>query len=114
LADALIIIKESPFNTVRCSEALRVGLGLTLTENQVALLFMGDGLHALAQTRPDLIRRPAVEDFFKYCGQLSVPMLADRQGMAERNLTAIRPGVDLISHEEALERIARSRVVVPF
>ena len=114
MAEALIIIKESPFNTVRCSEALRVGLGLTLTENQVTLLFMEDGLHALAQTRPDMIERPKVDDFFKYCGQLSVPMLADRDGLAERNLKAIRPGIKLISHEAALERIAKSRVVVPF
>jgi sulfur relay (sulfurtransferase) DsrF/TusC family protein len=110
----LVIIKESPFNTVRCSEALRVGLGLTLTENRVTLLFMEDGLHALAQTRPDIIERPKVDDFFKYCLQLSVPMLADIQGLERRNLTAIRPGIDLISHEAALKRIAENRVVIPF
>jgi len=91
-----------------------MGLGLTLTENHVALLFVEDGLYSLAPVRPAKVKRPPFEEFLKFCEQLAVPLLADSRGLSERGLSDIRPGVTLISHQEALRRIAATRVVIPF
>ena len=89
-------------------------MGLTLTDNQVSLLFIGDGVYSLAPVRSARIMRPSFEEFFGFCLQLSVPLLADSRGLTERGLTNLRPGVTLIPHDDALGRIARSQMVIPF
>jgi sulfur relay (sulfurtransferase) DsrF/TusC family protein len=109
-----VIVKESPFNTLRCVEALRMGLGLTLTENSVKLLFLEDGLFCLSPLRAEVIRRPGMEEFFKYCQQLSIPLLADQEGLSRLKLEPIRSGVKVVSHEEALSEISEAGVVIPF
>jgi len=114
MADILVIVKESPLNTIRCTEALRMGLGLTLAENRVAVLFWGDGLYSLVPLRAEKVGRPSSEEFFKYCDRLSVPLLADGPGLADRKLAQLRPGVKVMAREDVLRRIAESPIVIPY
>jgi sulfur relay (sulfurtransferase) DsrF/TusC family protein len=50
-----VVIRQSPFNTCRNSEALRMTVGLTLAENAITVVFRDDGVYTLLATQPSLI-----------------------------------------------------------
>src|SRR3569832_1541197 len=62
----LLIVQESPFNTLRTSEAFRMTMGLILSENEVSILLMGDGVLNLLPLKAEAIGQPSIESYLEY------------------------------------------------
>ena len=50
-----VVIRQTPFNTCRNSEALRMTVGLTLADHGIAVIFRDDGVYTLLPMQPALM-----------------------------------------------------------
>lgn len=108
----LVLVREGPLNQTKHSEAFRVALGLTLTDNAVTILFAERGVGGAGVGDPDIVKRPSAKpywDNFTLCG---VTLLADADTREAATLREIRPGVKFIGREEILAILAASDMVV--
>jgi sulfur relay (sulfurtransferase) DsrF/TusC family protein len=109
----LVIVQESPFNTLRPGEAFRMAMGLILSDNQVSLLLAGDGVWNLLPLEAEKIGRPSIQTYLDYFPKVNLSLFADADALAERAMTAPK-GAEVVSHEKALALIAEAEVVIPF
>ena len=109
----VVIIQESPFNTIRTSEAFRMAMGLILSDNQVSILLVGDGVWNLLPLKAEQIGRPSIQTYLEYFPKVDIHLFADAGSLAERAMTSPE-GIELLSHEKTLSMIADAEVVIPF
>lgn len=110
----LIIVQESPFNTLRTSEAFRMAVGLILSDNQVSVLLVGDGVWSLLPLQAEKIDRPSIQTYLEYFQKVNVSLFADAGALAERGVASYPDGTAVIPHETALALISDAEVVIPF
>jgi|SRR3569832_2158393 len=109
----LVIVQESPFNTLRTSEAFRMAMGLILSDNQVSVLLAGDGVWNLLPLAAEKINGASIQTYLDYFPKVHVALFADADALAERGMTDPK-GAEVIPHEKALSLIADAEVVIPF
>lgn len=109
-----IIISQPPLKTLRVSEALRMGVGLTLCNDAVQILFMGDGVYALLQTEPDRISMPEYTRHIETLKQLGHRIFAERESLDDRRID--RPAYDpeIVTREQAAELLLGSDGVIRY
>jgi sulfur relay (sulfurtransferase) DsrF/TusC family protein len=96
-----IIISQSPLKSLRVFEALRMGVGLTLCNDAVQVLFIDDGVFAFLQTDADKVAMPEYARHIETLKQLGHRICAEHESLSER-------GIGRPSHEP--EIISRSDV----
>ena len=109
----LVIIQDSPFNTLRTSEAFRMAMGLILSDNHVSVLLTGDGVWSLLPLQAEQIGRPSIQTYLEYFPKVKIHLFADAGSLAERGI-ASPAGVEAIPHANALSLISDAEVVIPF
>lgn len=113
----IIVIRHSPFNTSRNAEGLRMSVGLTLKNDAVSVVFLGDGVyHASTRLKPKLIVAHTSDQEFEMFNMLGCGLFADgnaleRAGIAESEL---RDGVKGVPASEIADMLAKADVVIPF
>ncbi len=110
----LVIVQDSPFNTLRTSEAFRMAMGMILSGNPVSVLLVGDGVWSLLPLQSERIGRPSIQTYLEYFPKVHISLFADTAALTERGLTALPGGTEAIPHEKALALISESEVVIPF
>lgn len=110
----LVLIQDSPFNTLRASEGFRMTMGLSLADNEVSLLLMGDGVFNLLPLRAETIGQPSIQTYLEYFPKVRVQLYADAEALADRAIRAVPPGTRALPHQEALGLISAAEVVIPF
>ena len=114
MKSVLVIIQEGPFNTTQSGEGFRMSMGLTLSENEVSLLLMGDGVWNLLPLQSEAIGRPSIQTYLEYFPKVGLHLWAEAEALTERGIEAVPKGAGIISRQEALSLIAASEVVIPF
>lgn len=111
-----MVIRNSPFNTLRNSEALRMSVGLTLGDNVVQVVFMGDGVYTLLAVSPEVIGSPPLEKHIQTLKLLKRRMVVDRESLDERGLTAesLNYDVEVRPRSEVAELLSESEVVITY
>lgn len=110
-----VLIRHSPFNTIRASEALRVAVGYTLAPNRVTALLMGYGVAGGASAlRPDRIGRPETAKHIEALKALGHRVVADRSAHEALGDFPLYPEVELLDRAEVLKLLEESDVVVPY
>jgi sulfur relay (sulfurtransferase) DsrF/TusC family protein len=109
----LVIVQDTPFNTLRTSEAFRMAMGLILSDNQVSVLLVGDGVWNLLPLRSEKINRPSIQTYLEYFPKVKIQLFADAESLAERELPPPE-GATVIPHERTLSLISEAEVVIPF
>jgi sulfur relay (sulfurtransferase) DsrF/TusC family protein len=109
----LVIVQDSPFNTLRTSEAFRMAMGLTLSESQVSVLLVGDGVWNLLPLQAEKINRPSIQTYLEYFPKVNIQLFADADSLAEREVPAPER-TTVIPHERTLSLILEAEVVIPF
>ncbi len=110
----LVVIQDSPFNTLRSSEGFRVTMGLSLADNDVSLLLMEDGVFNLLPLKAEAIGQPSIETYLEYFPKVHVRLYAEANALAERGVRSLPEGVKAVSYQEAFKMISTAEVVIPF
>jgi len=109
-----VIIRSTPFNTHRISEALRMAVGLTLADNEVMVIFAEGGIHALTDTKTHLINSPSLEKSLSTLKELNCPLIAEKESIEGRELGELKYEVSMKKREEIAEIISLCHGVVPW
>ena len=108
-----VIIRNTPFNSERNSEALRMTVGLTTGDHDITVLFLDDGVLSLRALDPALIGADDANKHLDACRMLGVRLVAEEDSLLRLGVTPAKP-VEVVSRGEALRAIAEADVVVPF
>lgn len=109
-----VIVRNLPLNTRRNSEALRMSVGLTLREDKVTVIFLGDGVYSAAPAKPELINLKPLNKEFEALTMLKCPMLADRLSMEKRGIQHLLENVKPVQRDGIVKTITESDIVIPF
>jgi sulfur relay (sulfurtransferase) DsrF/TusC family protein len=109
-----VVIRQSPFNTCRNSEALRMTVGLTLADNAISVIFREDGIYTLLPTQPALIGMLEIDKHIETLKLLNVRLVAEREALEERHLMHLKWDVERVDRREIAQLLADSEAVVCF
>jgi sulfur relay (sulfurtransferase) DsrF/TusC family protein len=109
-----VIISQAPLGTLRVAEALRMSVGLTLRDDAVQVLFVGDGVYALLQTAPEKVAMPDYIRHIETIKQLGHRILAERESLDERGIDQPTHGAEVISRSEVAGLLIESDGVVRY
>lgn len=106
-----VIIRQTPFNTIKNKEGLRMCVGATLKENTVTVIFMGPGVISAGKIRPEVIGAPVLKSEFEAFGLLKMRRIADRRAV-EQYKVELQDDIQTISLEDIADILANSDVVI--
>lgn len=110
----LVLIQDGPLNTLRSSEGFRMTMGLSLADNEVSLLLMGDGVFNLLPLKAERVEQPSIQTYLEYFPKVGVQLYAEAEALADREISSLPPGAEVLPHREALDLISNAEVVIPF
>lgn len=109
----VVIVRNTPFNSERNSEALRMTVGLTTGDHELTVLFLDDGVLSLRALDPALVGADDANKHLDACRMLGVRLVAEEEALHRNAITPAKP-VDVVARTDALRAIAEADVVVPF
>jgi sulfur relay protein TusC/DsrF len=107
-----VVIRQSPFNTCRNSEALRMTVGLTLGDNAIAVIFCDDGVYTLLPTQPALAGSLDVDKHLETLQLLNVRLVAEVEALVERGLSQLKWDVERLARREIAHLLADSEAII--
>jgi sulfur relay protein TusC/DsrF len=107
-----VVIRKSPFNTCRNSEALRMTVGLTLGDNAIAVIFREDGVYTLMATQPALIGSLEIDKHLETLQLLNVRLIVEKESLTERNLSHLKWDVERLAQREVAHLLAESEAII--
>jgi sulfur relay protein TusC/DsrF len=108
------VIRRSPFNSVITSEALRMSLGLTLTDNEVTVVFVEDGVYLLSSPAAEAIGYPDIKRHMETLKEMGCELIAEEESLQKRGLTDRRVEASIRSRKEIEQIIEQSDRVIGF
>jgi len=110
----VMVLRHTPLNHIKNLEAFRLGLGLTLSNNEVTVVMVDEGVLNAIDFRPEIVARPSVASFLDYYQDVGIRSLADQGSVKHFGLTTLREGVELVPRQEIIDAIRDAEVVIPF
>jgi sulfur relay protein TusC/DsrF len=107
-----VIMRQSPFNTCRNAEALRMTVGLTLGDHAIAVIFRDDGVYTLLPTQPALIGSLDIDKHLETLRLLNVRLMAERESLTARNLSQLKWDVERLGQHEVVQLLAESDAII--
>jgi len=107
-----VVIRKSPLNTCRTSEALRMTVGLTLADNAITVIFREEGVYALLATQPSLIGSLGFDKHLETLPLLNVRVVAERESLEERKLSALKWDVEHLARTEIARLLADAEAII--
>jgi sulfur relay protein TusC/DsrF len=107
-----VVMRQSPFNTCRNAEALRMTVGLTLGENAIAVIFRDDGVYTLLSTQPALIGSLEIDKHLETLQLLHVRLIAEQESLSARNLSHLKWEVELLTQSQVAQCLAESDAMI--
>ncbi len=113
---ATVIIRKSPFNTVRNSEALRMSVGLTLANNAVHVVFVDDGVLTLLPSSPEGIGIGAIDKHVQTLELLKHRLIVEQESLETIGLRAkdLQHKVEILSRSQIAALIAESESIIAY
>ncbi|MBW6517532.1 MAG: hypothetical protein K0A89_03410 [ANME-2 cluster archaeon] len=108
-----VVIRQTPFNTVRNKEGLRMCVGATLKDNTVTVLFLGPGVLSAGMTSPGLIGALDVEKEFEAFNIMKMRLVAQSDAVAHYRVQ-LRDGILSAQMDEIAGILADCDVVIPW
>lgn len=108
------VIRTTPFNTIVLAEALRMAVGLTMHDNRINILFIGDGVWNALKLSPHIVGRPDIYESMELFSACGVRVFADEVSLMERDISEYESHVEKISREDSYDLIANCDVVMSF
>jgi sulfur relay (sulfurtransferase) DsrF/TusC family protein len=108
------VLRRSPFNSVVASEALRMSLGLTLSDNTVTVVFVEDAVYILVSPDTEAIRYPDVKRHIETLKEMGCQLIAEKESLKKRGLLDRKLDVNICSRREIDQIIEQSDRVICF
>jgi len=109
-----VLLRKSPFNTLRNAEALRMSLGLTLREDRVQVFFLEDSVYLLLKTAPERIKTAAIDRHIETLLEVEGRLIAERESLEERRIGELVVPAEIRSRREIAEMLAQSDIVITY
>jgi len=107
-------MRNAPLTKVHTSEALRMALGLTLSDHRVSVLYLGDGAYHALDIKPEVISQPGIKQSIELFVGMKVKQWVEQEALESWALPLIRKDVQPFDQKKALEMIQQAEVVVSF
>lgn len=114
MKNVVVIIRNSPFNTVRNSEALRMSVGLTLEDNKITVIFLEDGVYLLRETNPNVISSGEIHKHIDTLRLLKHTLVAEKESLDSRDIEKLKYNVKVLTRAEISDTISKADVVIPW
>lgn len=112
MKDVVVAVRSSPLTTGRVHEALRMALGLTLSNHQVTVAYMGDGATAALQMEGTILMRPGLEDSLELFEACRIREVVELESVPQAHRAAIRQRIEPMATPVLAERLTRADVVM--
>jgi sulfur relay (sulfurtransferase) DsrF/TusC family protein len=111
----VVLVHQSPFNTIRNSEGLRMAVGLTLEEdNRVTVVFVRDGVFLIGNVSPERIQSGIVKKHLDALRLLGHRLVAERESMEERGIKEPAIKIDVLDRNEVVKILSEADRVIPW
>jgi sulfur relay (sulfurtransferase) DsrF/TusC family protein len=110
----VVAVRSNPLTTGRVHEALRMALGMTLSNHRVTVAYMGEGAYAALALNGDRIQRPGLADSLELLDACHIGEVVEREALAPRHREALRARVQPVGRADLVTLIATSDVVIPW
>lgn len=106
------LIRQSPFNFALPAEALRMTMGLILSENKVRVVLTENGVNLLRAVSPERIGGQDVQRHLKTLGELGCDIVAEEESLDASGIGD--PAIEVIrkSRGEIAELLSESDTVL--
>lgn len=91
-----------------------MAVGLTLCDNQVSVFFVDDGVYSLLPLSCEAVGMRDFGQFLSALTDMSVPLMAEVEAVAQRQLNEMAFKPELRSHEELARSLANFWAVMVF
>lgn len=114
MKDVVVLIRHLPMGNLKSSEALRVSVGLTLSDNRITALFIDEGVWSATELRPEGVKGPVFKKHIETLKLLGHTLVADEDSLKARGIERVREGIEVRSRPEILKIIDNAQVIIPF
>lgn len=111
----VVLLRRSPLNLVKGSEALRHCVGLAM-ETQVTALLMGPAVWLALPLSPQLVGQGEVKKHLDFLPRLKGQVKAEREALERYGipLDRVHPHIQVVGREEMGAELAQADAVIPF
>ena len=108
-----VLIRRTPFNTIRNIEGLRMSVGATLVDDEVTVIFIDEGVRHAGKLFPEMVGAKDITKELEMLKTLKCRLIAESEAAISRDIELLED-VELLSSEEIAEMIAEFDVVIPW
>lgn len=105
-------VRSSPLTTGRVHEALRMALGMTLSNHRVTVVYTGDGASAALTLNGEILHRPGLAESLELLDACQIREVVEREALAPGHRSAPRKRVELLDRDAVVGLLAASDVVI--
>lgn len=105
-------VRSSPLTTGRVHEALRMALGMTLSNHRVTVVYAGEGASAASTLNGDILQRPGLAESLELLDACQIREVVEREAVAPGARGALRKRVEALERDAVVALVAESDVVI--
>lgn len=108
----MVAVRSSPLTTGRVHEALRMALGMTLSNHRVTVAYTGDGASAALKINGDILQRPGLAESLDLFDACQIREVVEQDALPPAYRGAVRSRVEPIDRDALVGLLAASDVVI--
>lgn len=105
-------VRSSPLTTGRVHEALRMALGMTLSNHRVTVAYTGEGASAALSLKGEILHRPGLAESLELLEACQIREVVERDALAPAHRPAVRTRVQSLDRDAVASLVAASDVVI--
>lgn len=109
-----MVLRRAPVSSLRNSEALRMSVGLTLADNDVTVIFMGDGVYTLLSLKPERVGSPEMAKHLETLEAMGCRLVAEAEAVEERGLGELAWKVERLPREAIARVLAEAGAAITY
>jgi sulfur relay (sulfurtransferase) DsrF/TusC family protein len=108
----VVAVRSSPMTTTHVHEALRMALGLTLSNHEVTVAYVGDGAAAALHLDGPTVQRPALTDSIELLDACRIREMVETDALPAQCRTKVRSRVEPCSRSGLVDLLMKADVVM--
>jgi len=108
----VVAVRSSPLTTGRVHEALRMALGMTLSNHRVTVVYTGEGASAASTLNGEILHRPGLAESLELLDACQIREVVERDAVAPGSRSTLRKRVEVLDRDAVVGLVAASDVVI--